>query len=103
MHYISCQVPLYCSKESHYNELASLYLTDSDTAIRQLVIMYFLDFHYDKAMKIHFYNYSFISGKLGITMILPFLLQPYSFSSFRMSLWLVLHTALLFQGSNLHL
>eukprot|EP01036_Dinobryon_divergens_P022196 gene22196-30436_t len=29
-------VPLYCSKESHYNELASLYLTDSDTAIRQL-------------------------------------------------------------------
>ena len=29
-------VPLYCSKETHYNELASLFLTDSDTAIRQL-------------------------------------------------------------------
>lgn len=29
-------VPLYCDGETHYNELASLYLTDSDTAIRQL-------------------------------------------------------------------
>eukprot|EP01039_Chlorochromonas_danica_P002361 gene2361-2592_t len=28
--------PLYCNAETHYNELASLYLTDSDTAIRQL-------------------------------------------------------------------
>lgn len=29
-------VPLYCPSETHYNELASLYLTDSDTAIKQL-------------------------------------------------------------------
>lgn len=29
-------VPLYCDVETEYNELASLYLTDSDTAIRQL-------------------------------------------------------------------
>lgn len=29
-------VPLYCPQETHYNELASLYLTDSDTAIKQL-------------------------------------------------------------------
>jgi H+/Cl- antiporter ClcA len=29
-------VPLYCPEETHYNELASLYLTDSDTAIKQL-------------------------------------------------------------------
>jgi chloride channel 7 len=29
-------VPLYCNKETHYNELASLYLTDPDTAIKQL-------------------------------------------------------------------
>lgn len=29
-------VPLYCPAETHYNELASLYLTDSDTAIKQL-------------------------------------------------------------------
>ena len=29
-------VPLYCSRETHYNELASLYLADSDTAIKQL-------------------------------------------------------------------
>jgi len=29
-------VPLYCPRQSHYNELASLYLTDSDTAIKQL-------------------------------------------------------------------
>jgi chloride channel 7 len=29
-------VPLYCNKETHYNELASLFLTDSDTSIRQL-------------------------------------------------------------------
>ena len=28
--------PLYCNRDSHYNELASLYLTDSDTAIKQL-------------------------------------------------------------------
>lgn len=28
--------PLYCNEETHYNELASLYLADSDTAIRQL-------------------------------------------------------------------
>ena len=28
--------PLYCPAETHYNELASLYLTDSDGAIRQL-------------------------------------------------------------------
>lgn len=28
--------PLYCDKATHYNELASLYLTDSDTAIKQL-------------------------------------------------------------------
>lgn len=32
-------VPLYCNKETEYNELASLYLTDSDTSIKQL-------FHY---------------------------------------------------------
>ena len=29
-------VPLYCDSDSEYNELASLYLTDSDTAIKQL-------------------------------------------------------------------
>ena len=29
-------VPLYCTKGTHYNEVASLYLTDSDTAIKQL-------------------------------------------------------------------
>ena len=29
-------VPLYCPAETHYNELASLYLADSDTAIKQL-------------------------------------------------------------------
>jgi chloride channel 7 len=29
-------VPLYCPKETHYNELASLYLADSDTVIRQV-------------------------------------------------------------------
>jgi H+/Cl- antiporter ClcA len=29
-------VPLYCPSDTHYNELASLYLTDSDTAIKQL-------------------------------------------------------------------
>ena len=29
-------VPLYCNAEREYNEVASLYLTDSDTAIRQL-------------------------------------------------------------------
>ncbi|RYY79121.1 hypothetical protein EON63_17405, partial [archaeon] len=29
-------IPLYCNAETQYNELASLYLTDSDTAIRQL-------------------------------------------------------------------
>eukprot|EP01041_Mallomonas_annulata_P006035 gene6035-12164_t len=28
--------PLYCDKNTHYNELASLYLTDSDTSIKQL-------------------------------------------------------------------
>ena len=29
-------VPLYCPKDTHYNELASLYLVDSDTAVKQL-------------------------------------------------------------------
>ncbi len=29
-------IPLYCDKETEYNELATLYLTDSDTSIRQL-------------------------------------------------------------------
>ena len=29
-------VPLYCNSQTQYNELASLYLTDSDTAIKQL-------------------------------------------------------------------
>lgn len=29
-------VPLYCPAETHYNELASLFLADSDTAIKQL-------------------------------------------------------------------
>jgi hypothetical protein len=29
-------VPLYCLKSTHYNEVASLYLTDSDTAIKQV-------------------------------------------------------------------
>ena len=29
-------VPLYCNKKTHYNELASLYLADSDVVIRQL-------------------------------------------------------------------
>jgi hypothetical protein len=29
-------VSLYCDKQTHYNELASLYLTDPDTAIKQL-------------------------------------------------------------------
>ena len=29
-------VPLYCPSETHYNELATLYLADSDTAIKQL-------------------------------------------------------------------
>ena len=29
-------VPLYCPKSTHYNEVASLYLTDSDTAIKQV-------------------------------------------------------------------
>jgi chloride channel 7 len=29
-------VCLYCDKDTHYNELASLYLTDSDTSIKQL-------------------------------------------------------------------
>ena len=29
-------VPLYCPKMTHYNELASLYLVDSDTAVKQL-------------------------------------------------------------------
>lgn len=29
-------VPLYCPQNTHYNELASLYLTDSDTSIKQL-------------------------------------------------------------------
>ena len=29
-------IPLYCTKGTHYNEVASLYLTDSDTAIKQL-------------------------------------------------------------------
>lgn len=29
-------VPLYCDKQTQYNELASLYLTDPDTAIKQL-------------------------------------------------------------------
>jgi hypothetical protein len=29
-------VPLYCDSDSEYNELASFYLTDSDTAIKQL-------------------------------------------------------------------
>jgi chloride channel 7 len=29
-------VPLYCTQGTHYNELASLYLVDSDTAIKQL-------------------------------------------------------------------
>jgi H+/Cl- antiporter ClcA len=29
-------IPLYCDAETEYNELASLYLADSDTAIRQL-------------------------------------------------------------------
>ena len=33
---ISQLIPYYCNKESEYNELASLYLTDSDTSIRQL-------------------------------------------------------------------
>src|SRR3546814_9103411 len=29
-------VPMYCDQESQYNEIGSLYLTDSDTAIKQL-------------------------------------------------------------------
>jgi chloride channel 7 len=29
-------VPLYCPRGTHYNQLASLYLTDADTCIRQL-------------------------------------------------------------------
>ena len=29
-------VPLYCNRKTHYNELASLYLADSDVVIRQL-------------------------------------------------------------------
>ena len=29
-------VAMYCPKETHYNELASLYLTDSDVSIKQL-------------------------------------------------------------------
>ena len=29
-------IPLYCSEETEYNELASLFLTDSDTSIKQL-------------------------------------------------------------------
>lgn len=33
---VSSLVPLYCPGDTHYNELASLYLTDSDTAIKQL-------------------------------------------------------------------
>lgn len=33
---VSSLVPLYCDEETEYNELASLFLTDSDTTIRQL-------------------------------------------------------------------
>jgi hypothetical protein len=35
-HLVDKLVSLYCDKQTHYNELASLYLTDPDTAIKQL-------------------------------------------------------------------
>ena len=53
-------VPLYCNKETEYNELASLYLTDSDTAIRQL-------FHFREAENHYFTTFS--SGALFLFLI----------------------------------
>eukprot|EP01038_Epipyxis_sp_PR26KG_P004229 gene4229-6005_t len=59
-------VALYCPSETHYNELASLYLTDSDTSIRQLFHFREVGDHNDStfssaALFLFFIPYIFVS------------------------------------------
>ena len=57
--------PLYCPAETHYNELASLYLTDSDTAIKQL-------FHF---REIGDHNVATFSSSALFLFVLPYILM----------------------------
>lgn len=57
--------PLYCPEETHYNELASLYLTDSDTAIKQL-------FHF---REIGDHNVATFSSSALFLFVLPYILM----------------------------
>jgi chloride channel 7 len=59
-------VSLYCNKETEYNELASLYLTDSDTSIRQL-------FHF-REIGDNRHDYTFSSSVLFLFFI-PYLIM----------------------------
>lgn len=58
-------VPFYCPQETHYNELASLFLTDSDTAIKQL-------FHF---REIGDHNDSTFSSSVLFLFVIPYIIM----------------------------
>ena len=65
---VSQLVPLYCNKETEYNELASLYLIDSDTSIRQL-------FHFRELGDYYHSGYNTFSSATLFMFFLPYLMM----------------------------